>query len=195
MRLADVILRRGHLSEDALVEVWSTGVRPSHLDRCDICAERAMDMSRWLEDVRDMGAAEVNAVFPEERLAAQRGQLLQRLESLDRPAKVISFPARAVRPSDAADRRRVSPGWLAAAAAAGLALGIVSIELSHTFETGPAPTTQVADGATNGQPSGLGTVIDASILEDDPYSRTRLGSLEAMDEMTPRLIDVVAINR
>ncbi len=195
MRLADVILRRGHLSEDALVEVWSTGVRPSHLDRCDICAERAMDMSRWLEDVRDMGAAEADAVFPEERLAAQRSQVLQRLESLDRPAKVISFPARAVRPSDAADRRRVSPGWLAAAAAAGLALGIVSIELSHTFETGPAPTTQVADGATNGQPSGLGTVIDASILEDDPYSRTQLGSLEFMDEMTPRLIDVVAINR
>ncbi|MBK9241557.1 MAG: hypothetical protein IPL75_15130 [Acidobacteria bacterium] len=194
MRLADVILRRGHLSENALVEVWSTGVRPSHLDRCDICAERAVDMSRWLEDVRDMGAAEADAVFPEERLAAQRSQVLQRLESLDRPAKVISFPARAVRHSDAADRR-VSPGWLAAAAAAGLAIGIVSIELSHSFETDSAPTTQVADGAANGQPSGLGTVIDASILEDDPYSRTQLGSLEAMDEMTPRLIDVVAIKR
>lgn len=194
MRLADVILRRGHLSENALVEVWSTGVRPSHLDRCDLCAERAVDMSRWLEDVRDMGAADADAVFPEERLAAQRSQVLQRLESLDRPAKVISFPARAVRHSDAADHR-VSPGWLAAAAAAGLAIGIVSIELSHSFETGAAPTTQVADGATNGQPSGLGTVIDASILEEDPYSRTQLGSLEAMDEMTPRLIDVVAINR
>ncbi len=193
MRLADVILRRGHLSENALVEVWSTGVRPSHLDRCDICAERAVDMSRWLEDVRDIGAAETDAVFPEERLAAQRSQVLQRLESLDRPAKIISFPARAVRPSDAANRR-VSPGWLVAAAAAGLALGIVSIELSHTFDVGSAPTTQVAGSAT-GQPSALGTVIDVSILEEDPYSRTQLGSLEAMDEMTPRLIDVVAIKR
>ncbi len=192
MRLADVVLRRGHLSENALVEVWSTGVRPAHLDRCDMCAERAVDMSRWLEDVRDMGAAEADAVFPEERLAAQRSQVLQRLESLDRPAKVISFPARAVRPSDAADHR-ISPGWLAAAAAAGLAIGIVSIELSHSFETGPT-STQVA-GSTSAQPSGLGTVIDASILEEDPYSRTQLGSLEAMDEMTPRLIDVVAINR
>ncbi|MSO48986.1 MAG: hypothetical protein EXQ49_03635 [Acidobacteria bacterium] len=193
MRLADVVLRRGHLSENALVEVWSTGVRPAHLDRCDMCAERAVDMSRWLEDVRDMGAAEADAVFPEERLAAQRSQVLQRLESLDRPAKVISFPARAVRPLDATDRRRVNPGWLAAAAAAGLAIGIVSIELSHSFETGPT-STQVA-GSTSAQPPGLGTVIDASILEEDPYSRTQLGSLEAMDEMTPRLIDVVAINR
>ncbi len=192
MRLADVILRRGHLSEDALVEVWSTGVRPSHIDRCDICAERAVEMSRWLEDVRDMGAAEADAVFPEERLTAQRNQVLQRLESLDRPAKVISFPARTARPSDTTDRR-VSPGWLAAAAAAGLALGVVSIELSHSFETNSTPP-QVA-GSTTGQPTGLGTVIDASILDDDPYSRTQLGSLEAMDEMTPRLIDVVAINR
>jgi len=192
MRLADVVLRRGHLSEDALVDVWNTGERPSHLDRCDICAERAVEMSRWLEDVRDMGAAEADAVFPEERLAAQRSQVLQRLESLDRPAKVISFPARTVRPLGAANRG-VSPGWLAAAAAAGLALGIVSIELSHSFEPGPTPP-QVAV-STNGQASGLGTIIDASMLEDDPYSRTQLGSLEAMDEMTPRLIDVVAIKR
>ncbi len=194
MRLADVLLRRGHLSEDGLVDVWSTGVRPAHLDRCDICAERAMEMSRWLEDVRDMGTAQADAVFNEERLAAQRNQVLQRLEHLDRPAKVISFPARAVRPSDAADRRRVSPGWLAAAAAAGLALGVVSMELSHSLEFGVTPS-QVAEGTTTGQPAGLGTVIDASILEDDSYSRTLLGSLEAMNEMTPRLIDVVAVNR
>ncbi len=193
MRLADVVLRRGHLSEDALVEVWSTGVRPSHLDRCDVCAGRAVDLSRWLEDVRDIGAAEADAVFPEERLAVQRNQVLQRLESIDRPAKVISFPARAARPSGAAGRRRVSLGWLAAAAVAGLVIGIVSSKLSFSFE-GSTPTTQVA-GATDGQPSGLGTVIDAFILEEDPYARTRLGSLEAMDEMTPRLIDVVASKR
>jgi hypothetical protein len=194
MRLADVVLRRGHLSEDALVEVWSTGVRPSHLDRCDICAERAVEMSRWLEDVRAMGAAEADAAFTEERLAAQRGHVLQRLESLDRPAKVISFPARTAWSAASDDRRRVSPGWLAVAAAAGLTLGVVGVELSHTF--GPVSTgAPVSDGRAAGRASGGGTVIDASILEDDSYSRTQLGSLEEMNEMTPRLIDVVAIKR
>src|SRR6187549_949349 len=63
MRLADVVLRRGHLSESALVEVWNTGVRPVHLDRCDICAERALEISHWLEDVQALGVADADAVF------------------------------------------------------------------------------------------------------------------------------------
>jgi hypothetical protein len=36
---------------------------------------------------------------------------------------------------------------------------------------------------------------DTAALYDDPYARTQLGALAAMDEMTPRLIDVVASNR
>ena len=193
MRLADVVLRRGHLSEAALVEVWNTGVRPLHLDRCDICAERALEISHWLEDVQDLGRADADAVFTPERLTAQRGQILQRLEQLDRPSKVISFPARKVRTSDGLEGRRISPGWLAAAAAAGLTIGVVSVELSHTLGFGAAPTQMVAT-TTAPQPD-LTTGPDAAALYEDPYARTELGSLSEMDAMTPRLIDVVAINR
>src|SRR5688572_27855100 len=75
MRLADVVFRRGHLSEAALVEVWNTGMRPAHLDRCDICAERALEISHWLEDVQALGRAGADAVFTPERLTAQRGQI------------------------------------------------------------------------------------------------------------------------
>lgn len=196
MRLADVVLRRGHLSEAALVEAWNTGVRPVHLDRCDICAERALEISHWLEDVKSLGRADADAVFTPERLTAQRGQVLQRLEQLDRPAKVISFPARSARISDNGESRRVSAGWLAAAAAAGLTIGVVSVELSHRL--GLDTPSQVASGPVSLAPQVSPVSFsgnDAATLADNPYARTQLGSLDEMDEMTPRLIDVVAINR
>jgi len=194
MRLADVVLRRGHLSESALVEVWSTGVRPAHLDRCDICAERALEISHWLEDVKELGRTDADAVFTGERLTAQRGQILSRLEQLDRPAKVISFPARKTRIAEVGEGRRISAGWLAAAAAAGLTVGVISVELSHTLELRSKPT-QMAASVTPPQVPDQTTVADASMLDDDRYARPELGSLSAMDEMTPRLIDVVAIKR
>ncbi|MEO6223452.1 MAG: hypothetical protein ABIP90_09385 [Vicinamibacterales bacterium] len=194
MRLADVVLRRGHLSEAALVQVWSTGVRPVHLERCDICAERALDMSHWLEDVKALGRDDADAVFTGERLSAQRGQILQRLEQLDRPAKVISFPARKRRTSETGEGRRVSPAWLAAAAAAGLTIGVVGVELGHSLGFGSKPA-QMAAAMTAPQVSDLTTDADAAALFDDPYSRTELSSLQAISEMTPRLVEVVARNR
>jgi hypothetical protein len=197
MRLGDVVLRGGHLSEAALVESWSSGIRPAHLDRCDICAERALEMSQWLEDVKSLGRTDAEIVFTPERLTAQRGQVLQRLEQLDRPAKVISFPARKPRVSDPGESRRVSPGWLAAAAAAGLTIGVVGVELGHQLGIGtnPAPFVAVATPPSTPVEAPPSTGADAAGLYDDPYARTELGSLSAMDEMTPRLVDVVAINR
>jgi hypothetical protein len=194
MRLADVVLRRGHLSEAALVEVWSTGARPVHLDRCDICAERALEISHWLEDVQSLGRADADAVFTPERLTAQRGQVLQRLEQLDRPAKVISFPARKTRVSESGESRRVSPAWLAAAAAAGLTIGVVGVEFGHSLGFGLDPK-QMASTTSAPQAPVLISGVDASTLSDDPFARTHLGPLDEMDQMTPRLIEVVAINR
>lgn len=196
MRLADVVLRRGHLSEDALVDIWSTGVRPAHLDQCDICSERVTEISRWLEGVRTLGRADAEATFPEERLVAQRDQILTRLEQLDRPAKVISFPARSTRAIVAGAGRGVSPAWLAAAAAAGLMLGVFSVELRYSVW----PVSTVAENgaaveAATPTPAGAATTFDTSILSDDPYSHPQLGQLNAMGELTPRLIEVVAVVR
>lgn len=195
MRLADVVLRGGHLSESALVEAWNTGIRPVHLDRCDICAERALEISHWLEDVKSLGRADADVVFTAERLSAQRGQILQRLEQLDRPRKVISFPARTVRFSDNSPGRGIRAGWLAAGLAAGLTVGAVTVELSHSFRIGQAPV-QMASGTSVPQAPDLTTSADDSALFDDPYSETALTSLQAMAEMTPRLVvEAVAIRR
>jgi hypothetical protein len=55
VRLSDRLFRRGHLSERALVDALLTGNRPAHLDRCDICADRAVNLGRWMDDVRIAG--------------------------------------------------------------------------------------------------------------------------------------------
>lgn len=187
MRLADVVLRRGHLSEQTLIDVWSSGIRPAHLDRCDQCAARALEMSRWLEDVQSLGRADADAVFSEDRLEAQRGQILDRLAQLDRPSKVISFPAAAAASREPFANRRVSPGWLAAAAAAGLMIGVVSMELSHMIPFG-APQTQPAPVVATAPDS---SSFEASDFLDRTFDRPSVTSMLALDEMTPRVADVI----
>lgn len=187
MGLADLVLRGGHLSEDALVDVWTTGMRPAHLDSCDQCASRALEVSRWLEDVQAVGRADADALFPEERLAAQRDSVMNRLAQLDRPSKVISFPAAVPAAREVSAARRANPGWYLAAAAAGLMIGVISMELSHMVPFGgsaqPAPV--VATAAAPAQ------TVDGSGLLDGVFDRPSLGSLDALDEMTPRVADVV----
>jgi hypothetical protein len=188
MRLADVVLRRGHLSESALVEVWSSGLRPGHLERCDQCATRALEMSRWLEDVQALGRADADAVFSDDRLTAQRGQVLDRLAQLDRPSKVISFPAASAAARQPFNDRRVNPGWLAAAAAAGLMIGVVTMELSYMVPgVGAPPVTSPSMVAAPAQPA----IFDGAGFLDGAYDRPSLGALQALEDMTPRAVDFV----
>ena len=71
---------------------------PSHLDRCDICAERAVRARPVARRRRERRASTTaDAAFPPERLAAQQAQILRRLEQLDQPARVIAFPAQSPR--------------------------------------------------------------------------------------------------
>jgi hypothetical protein len=148
VRLSDRLFRRGHLSERALVDALLTGNRPAHLDRCDICADRAVNLGRWMDDVRIAGVDAADAAFTPERLALQQTQILRRLEQLDQPARVIAFPGQnRSSERDSADRR-VAPAWVGVAAAAGLVLGVIGGQVSARFGAPPAPVVpaQVASG-------------------------------------------------
>jgi len=189
MRLSDVVLRRGHLSEDALAEVWSSGIRPSHLDECALCSSRALEVSRWLEDVQALGRADADAEFSDARLVGQKHRILDRLAELDRPSKVISFPAAGPAVRDVAPRP-ARAGWVAlAAAAAGIMIGIVGMELSHELRQ-PAQPPALAAVA----PSQQLTADDLAILEG-AFERPRLTALQTLDEMTLRVTDVVLASR
>lgn len=195
MRLADVrdlVLRGGHLSDRAVVDVCMTGERPAHLDRCDICAARAIDVGRWLDEVRAIGEADVDAVYPAERLAAQQAQIMRRLEQIDQPARVINFP-RNMRLDGPADQgRRVSPGWVAVAAAAGLVLGVVGTQVSsHYLAPRPAAVAaQTALASNEPVPAGLSSARMAEIdaADQDVLDKPHVKGVEAIEQITPSMM-------
>jgi len=178
VRLIDFVVRQGHLSEQALIEAVAGGERPAHIDRCDICAERAVAIGRWMDEVQREGAEAADAVFTPERLAAQQSQILRRLEQIDNPGRVIAFPA-ASRSERAAGGRRVSASWVGVAAAAGLVIGIVGGQMSARLNQPVVPVPQTADAQ--------GAPVDSQFL-DQSYDQSTISAFEAVDEMTPRLI-------
>ena len=193
MRLSDRIFRGGHLSERALVEALATGDRPEHLDRCDICAERAVALSRWLDDVRATGVEAADAAFPPERLAFQQTQILRRLEQLVQPARVIAFPSQARLTHREAGDRRVAPGWLGVAAAAGVVLGVFGGQLipRQGPQLTPAnPAAEVVPPAAVTAPVAMADTPSMRSLSSllDMEFDTPVKSLELVDDLTPRLM-------
>ena len=182
MRLIDVVFRQGHLSEQALIEAIAGGERPRHLDQCDVCAERALAVGRWMDEVQRDATEAADAVFTTEQLATQQSQILRRLEQLDSPARVIAFPV-AGRTGRETGGRRVSASWVGVAAAAGLVIGIVGGQVSARL-TQPISVPQ-AQTADNVPP------VDAQFLEQS-YDQISIPAFEGMDEMTPRLTQASA---
>ena len=178
-KVIDMVLRQGHLSERALMDAVVCGDRPAHLDRCDICAERAVEVGRWLDEVRLDAVDAADAVFTTDRLAAQESQILRRLEQLDSPARVIAFPAATRADRQEFNGRRVNVSWVGVAAAAGLAIGLLGGHLGTRFNDGPVPMPTVVDGANT-------SPVDGRFL-DESYDRLPIESLDLIDGMTPSM--------
>jgi hypothetical protein len=186
----DVVLRGGHLSDRALVGVCMTGERPAHMDRCDICAERAIALGRWLDDVRALGEADIDAVFPAERLAAQQAHIMRRLEQLDQPARVIAFPRHLRLDGQAEHGHRVSASWVAVAAAAGLVLGVVGSQVSARFTSSPASKAATAQMATAAPAAAVDAarVAEMNQIDQENADRQGIGDLSRLDLITPRIL-------
>jgi hypothetical protein len=174
-----------------LTEAILTGDRPAHLDSCDVCARRALDLGRWLDDTRTLAVDAADAAFPAERLAAQQSQVLRRLEQIDEPPRVIAFPAATTSQPRELARRRVAPAWVGVAAAAGLVVGVVggqvSARLSHTSAASPqqgrvaAPAPPPVAVPVTPQP------VQASLLDLDLEGVTP-EPLRGIDDITPKLV-------
>ena len=205
MWLADLLWRQGHLSERTIAEAVLTGDRPPHLDQCELCAERAIEQERWLEDIRQAGLDAADAAFPAERLAAQQGQIVRRLEQLDEPTRVIAFPRQPF-PDLRDRRRRVAPAWVGVAAAAGLAVGVVSGHMTARVEpttataeaTAPPAATPATSPVTTPRapqprdvpasaPTAAGTPVRNASLFDIDLEGFTPGPLQLIDESTPKL--------
>ena len=207
-------LRSGHLKESRLFASYvdERGGEPmdprvaDHLATCAECAVRFHELAAVMNELREAADAETDATFSPARLDEQRHQILHRLKQVHRPGRVISFPNRDL----TADHRyagRMTPRWVAGAAAAGLFIGFavggyVGPERLHrstdriTQGTTPAMAVQRANtpsipavriGAT--QPDPIDD--DAFLMElEVALARPRARELQPFDAMTPIVSDI-----
>ena len=193
-------MTRAHLSDDRLIEICLadplTPIDEPHLRRCRRCESRRLALATTLGDVTARVIDEADEVFPADRLARQHARIMQQVDHLGRPARVIAFPVAqtqdAVRPTVRRVRR-----WIAAAGAVAVAflVGVFTEHLAHQFPGGPRPETRMASRGTD---AAVTRTVAASMSDDDEL----LGQIEAagdsagpavlksLDALTPRAWDV-----
>lgn len=173
-----------------------------HLGDCEACAARYDDLSRFMDRLREEGTADADTVFTADRLLAQRRSIADRLLHAAHPARIIRFPGRRsvdfVRRSMTTSTGHGSSRWVAAAAAAGLFIG-VAVGASYNFNGRPrapqsfapqiaAPLLNGAAGRGDIKPSPSGDeafLSDLEIALERPHTRELL----AFDAFTPHARD------
>jgi hypothetical protein len=201
--ILDRFARSPHLDEAALAELWSTAATEGraathpHLTVCAHCRARHAGLRAWLDALRADELAAADEAFPPERLAAQQAQIARRLEAMERPARVIAFPKFSRAQGSVPGTQR----WIAAAAAAGLVVGLAAgqlVDLRRNLRPSSAriaPDVRLSQAERPGRGSGVqpvsAAVSDETFLyEDTTRPAVRISELRGLDAITPRARDL-----
>jgi hypothetical protein len=187
-----------HLDDAGLTalwtDAWAAGVRQQHphLESCPTCRARFAELSSWLDTLRLDARTEADENFSPERLAAQHAQIFRRLEAAERPARVIAFPRFA---QPLTSRTSHASRWIAAAAAAGLIVGVgvgQLMDLRHSLSNQPTTQARVAPvtmaRGLDPRVQSVNVTRDEAFLSelDASLSRAAVPELRAIDAFTPR---------
>ena len=201
-------MKATHLTDDRLIELCmleaASGAEQQHLSACARCDARRVRLQRLLDDVSDTAAAAADAAFPPDRLARQQARILAHLQHEGRPARVIAFPAGHAPHEPVGSRRRSSSRWIAAAAVAGLVVGVIAGRFGHDYSSGSPGAARVIIARTAEQPElraagSTATILEvtASISDDEFLNQLEMAidapaaaALQPLDELTPRAWDV-----
>ena len=199
-----------HLKDDRLVECYfatRTGDLPDprdaeHLADCPECTDRYAELTAFMGGLREDAEAEADELFPAERLEAQQARILHRISRFQRSARVISFPARdvAVASTPAA---RVPPRWLAAAAAAGLFIGVAVGGFIGPAGLRPSTPPMQVGSSVEPRPQAapaMRVAVPAEPRDDDAFlmqlevslERPHLRELQPFDAITPHVREINA---
>jgi hypothetical protein len=206
------VIRPPHLHDERLFDCYVAGrfgeaVDPraaEHLSECAECADRFDALTQFMDHVRTEGDAQADALFTAERLWDQHQTVLQRIDHIAHPARVISFPGRVGRQVVGATTR-VTPRWLAAAAAAGLFIGVAVGGMF--FDTGSrvigttsmsARSTPAAAPAPAAAASETTPAVVIETVDDDQFlvelehalQNPRIRELMPLDALTPHVQDI-----
>jgi hypothetical protein len=197
-----------HLSDDRLIELCvleaASGAEEQHLSACARCDARRVRLQRLLDEVSDTAITAADAAFPPERLARQQARILAHLHHEGRPARVIAFPAGHAQQEPAVSRTRPGSRWIAAAAVAGLVVGVIAGRFGHDYSFSRPGDSRVivARTAEQSELRGVGPTaaiqeVTASISEDEFLNQLELAidapaaaALQPIDDLTPRSWDV-----
>ena len=193
-------MKRAHLSDDRLIEICLADplapIDEPHLRNCERCEHRRLVLASTLGEVSARVITEVDAAFPAERLTRQHARIMQQLEHLGRPARVIAFPVgrtqEPARPSVRRTRR-----WVAATGAVAVAflVGIFTEHLAHQLPVGRRVETRLA---SRGTATPVTRTVVASMSDDELLGQIELAvgstgpaALRPLDALTPRAWDDV----
>lgn len=192
-----------HLADDRLFECCISeriGERldppaAEHLADCGECALRYTELMGFMDELRTEADAETDEIFTPGRLRAQQHEILARIAHIGHAARVIRFPGRY---TTGAEHRvhRVATRWLAAAAAAGMFIGVGTaffLESSTHHSTRTAALSRPAhlSAATAARLSPNDPADDRFLSElDVALDRPRTRALMPLDALTPHVREV-----
>jgi anti-sigma factor RsiW len=205
-----VIHRAHHLQEERLFDSYlaERGGAPidppvaEHLADCAACGTRYAELAAFMDTLRRDGEGEADAIFTPEKLRLQQQQIVRRIALVGRPARILSFPGRIVRRTIEASTSRTAPRWIAAAAAAGLFVGVAvgasfqwraQLQGRQGFaaDAGRARAARIAPVPTRG-------TVPAEVASDDAFlsdlelalERPHTRELQAFDALTPHVREI-----
>ena len=205
-----MIHRAHHLQEERLFDSYlaERGGEPidppvaDHLADCAACGTRYAELTAFMDTLRLDGDAEADAIFTPERLRLQQQQIVRRIALVGRPARVLSFPGRIVRRTIDASTSRTAPRWIAAAAAAGLFVGVAvgasfqwrsQLQGRRTFLADASRARAQRITAVGTRDSGAADIAsddaflsDLEIALERPHTR----ELQAFDALTPHVREI-----
>ena len=173
-----------------------------HLADCDACGERYGELTRFMDGLGADAAAEADALFTPDRLRAQRQLIFRKIEHLGQPARVISFPGRSASHHVGLSAARPARRWIAAAAAAGLFVGVgtgLFLDWDGVRGSRPRSGSSIARQTNLTAPAGrVELVRPGSSQSDEAFlselelagDRPRIRELVAVDALTPHVREV-----
>jgi hypothetical protein len=207
--------RGHHLQEERLFDCYLTAkggeaLDPpiaEHLTDCDDCGARYAELTEFMETLSTEAATESDVVFSAERLRVQRMHISRRIEHIGHPARVISFPGRTSAHAFGSSAPRPARRWVAAAAAAGLFVGVATglfLDREAGYRSGRRSSLATARQAMLTAPESRIESGRIELVRPDPFEsdeaflselelageRPRIRELTAVDALTPHVREV-----
>jgi predicted anti-sigma-YlaC factor YlaD len=212
-----MIARAPHLQDERLFDCYYAERRgdapdppiAEHLTDCDACRRRFYELSQFLTTLRTEADIELEAAFPPERIRAQQQEIARRLESVGRAARVISFPGRVAAQQANTSTARMATRWIAAAAAAGLFVGVAAgtafnfggrldFGRSARFNVGQTGRQRISSSVPAvlaPVAASVSTAADDAFMSDleSALDRPHTSELVVFDALTPHVREIVDI--